>query len=63
LIASREPALTAIMALFVLGEWLDKYQWLGAGLILAAVVLAQGESEPISSASPQLDRHPLKLES
>jgi len=45
LIASLEPALTAIMAIFVLGEWLDKYQWLGAGLILVAVVLAQTEAE------------------
>jgi drug/metabolite transporter (DMT)-like permease len=45
LIASLEPVLTAIMAIFLLGEWLDTYQWLGAGLILLAVVLAQTEAE------------------
>jgi drug/metabolite transporter (DMT)-like permease len=45
LIASLEPVLTAIMAIFLLGEWLDRWQWLGAGLILAAVVLAQTEAE------------------
>src|SRR5574341_251939 len=45
LIASLEPVLTAIMAIFLLGEWLDGWQWLGAGLILAAVVLAQTEAE------------------
>ncbi len=45
LIASLEPVLTAIMAIFLLGEWLDGWQWLGAGLILVAVVLAQTEAE------------------
>jgi drug/metabolite transporter, DME family len=44
LIASLEPALTAIMAIFLLGEWLDRFQWLGAGLILMAVALAQTEA-------------------
>ena len=45
LIASLEPVLTAIMAIFLLGEWLDAWQWSGAGLILVAVVLAQTEAE------------------
>jgi drug/metabolite transporter (DMT)-like permease len=45
LIASLEPVLTALMAIFLLGEWLDTLQWLGAGLILLAVVLAQTEAE------------------
>ncbi len=44
LIATLEPALTAIMAIFLLGEILDEKQWLGAGLILAAVFLVQGDS-------------------
>jgi drug/metabolite transporter (DMT)-like permease len=55
LIASLEPALTAIMAIFLLGEWLDTYQWLGAGLILLAVVLAQTEAEQrISQPEPHV---------
>jgi len=45
LIASLEPVLTAIMAIFLLKEWLDGWQWSGAGLILVAVVLAQTEAE------------------
>ena len=44
LIATLEPALTAIMAIFILDEWLIEMQWLGAGLILVAVLLVQGES-------------------
>lgn len=40
-IASLEPALTAILAILLLGEWLELAQWLGVGLILGAVVLAQ----------------------
>jgi DME family drug/metabolite transporter len=39
--ASMEPALTAILAIFILGEKLEPLQWLGAALILAAVILAQ----------------------
>ncbi len=55
LIASLEPALTAIMAIFLLGEWLDGWQWLGAGLILVAVVLAQTEAEHrISQPEPHV---------
>ena len=42
LIATLEPALTAVMAIFLLGESLIALQWLGAGLILLAVILAQG---------------------
>ena len=45
LIASLEPALTAIMAILLLGERLAQWQWLGAGLILVAVLLAQTEAE------------------
>jgi len=41
LIATLEPALTAVMAIFLLGESLIALQWLGAGLILLAVILAQ----------------------
>ncbi|MBI3243839.1 MAG: EamA family transporter [Chloroflexi bacterium] len=41
LIATLEPALTAIMAIFLLGETLNEKQWLGAALILAAVILVQ----------------------
>jgi drug/metabolite transporter (DMT)-like permease len=41
LIASLEPAFTAVMALFVLGRWLDLEQWGGTALILAAVVIVQ----------------------
>jgi drug/metabolite transporter (DMT)-like permease len=64
LIASLEPALTAIMAIFVLGEWLDMYQWVGAGLILAAVVLGQTEvtpraREPRSSATAAVTQESL----
>ena len=41
LVASLEPVLTALMAIVFLHEMLDGKQWLGAGLILTAVVLAQ----------------------
>jgi len=41
LIAALEPVLTAIMAIFLLGESLIAAQWLGAGLILLAILLAQ----------------------
>ena len=41
LIASLEPALTAVMAIFLLGESLSRAQWGGAGLILLAVVIVQ----------------------
>jgi DME family drug/metabolite transporter len=49
LVASLEPVLTALMAIVFLHEMLDGKQWLGAGLILTAVLLAQ--SGP--SATPQ----------
>ena len=45
LIASLEPALTAIMAFFILNESMGGLQWLGAGLILAAVVMVQGDKK------------------
>ncbi len=45
LIASPEPALTALIAIPVLGERLDGPQWLGAGLIFAAIMLAQSEAQ------------------
>jgi drug/metabolite transporter (DMT)-like permease len=43
-IASLEPVLTAILAIFLLLERLDWPQWLGGGLILGAVILTQGEA-------------------
>ncbi len=43
LIASLEPVLTAIMAIFILGESLNLIQWLGAAITVAAVVLVQTE--------------------
>lgn len=55
LIASLEPVLTALMAIFILHEMLDGKQWLGAGLILVAVVLAQTEAEH-RAASPEAQR-------
>ena len=45
LIASLEPALTAIMAFFTLRQTMNARQWLGAGLILAAVVMVQGDKK------------------
>ena len=41
LIASLEPVLTAIMAIFILGESLNLIQWLGAAITVGAVVLVQ----------------------
>ena len=41
IIASLEPVLTAIMAIFILGESLNIIQWLGAAITVAAVVLVQ----------------------
>jgi len=46
LIAVLEPALTAVMAIFLLGEILIGWQWAGAGLIVFAAVLAQFEPAP-----------------
>jgi drug/metabolite transporter, DME family len=50
-IASLEPALTAILAIFVLSEQLEWPQWLGGGVILCAVMLAQGGA-PAAEAAP-----------
>jgi drug/metabolite transporter (DMT)-like permease len=42
LIATLEPAFTAIMAIFIVPDkQLGGIQWLGTGLILLAVILAQ----------------------
>ena len=43
-VASLEPALTAVLAVFVLLERLDWPQWLGGGVVLGAVILAQSET-------------------
>ncbi len=42
-ISSLEPALTATLAVVLLFEQLDWTQWLGGGVVLAAVILAQSE--------------------
>jgi len=44
LIASLEPALTAVMAVTLLGEQLAPVQWAGSGLIVAGVMLVQRAS-------------------
>ncbi|OGO47938.1 MAG: hypothetical protein A2Z30_04980 [Chloroflexi bacterium RBG_16_64_43] len=44
LIASLEPALTAVMAVALLGERLAPVQWAGSGLIVAGVMLVQRET-------------------
>jgi drug/metabolite transporter (DMT)-like permease len=44
IIASLEPALTAVLAVFVLSESIDWPQWLGGAVILGAVMLAQSEA-------------------
>jgi drug/metabolite transporter (DMT)-like permease len=41
LIAALEPVLTALIAIPALGEYLSVLQWLGAGLIVMAALLAQ----------------------
>ena len=43
-IASLEPALTAVLAIFLLAEQLDWPQWVGGALILGAIVLTQTET-------------------
>jgi len=55
LIAALEPAFTAVMAIFVLNQWLEAMQWFGAGLILAAVVVAQsgGQKPETNHQSPE----------
>lgn len=52
LVASLEPALTAIMAVFILGESLDGLQWLGAGLIVVAVLTVQRDAAPPKAPQP-----------
>lgn len=53
LIATLEPAFTAIMAIFIVPDkQLGAIQWLGTGLILAAVMLAQ--SDKATSDQPQM---------
>jgi len=49
LIASLEPALTALLAILILGEWLAGLQWFGVALIMAAVILAQSEAQPAAA--------------
>jgi drug/metabolite transporter (DMT)-like permease len=49
LVASLEPALTALIAMPALGQYLSGLQWFGAGLILLAVVLAQSDARPEAS--------------
>jgi drug/metabolite transporter (DMT)-like permease len=48
LIATLEPVLTALIAMPALGEYLNEFQWLGAGLIVLAAFLAQW---PLGSAA------------
>lgn len=55
LITALEPALTALLAIALLSERLDGPQWLGIGLILAAVVLAQGEAGLAQPPAPLPD--------
>jgi len=38
-----EPALTAVLAVILLRERLELWQWMGAGLILCALILVQGD--------------------
>ncbi len=45
LIASLEPALTAVMAVTLLGEHLAPIQWVGSGLIVAGVLAVQRSPE------------------
>lgn len=52
LIASLEPVLTAVMAIFILGESLLPLQWLGAALILIAVFTVQGDRS--AATSPEI---------
>ncbi|MCX6025403.1 MAG: EamA family transporter [Chloroflexi bacterium] len=53
LIASLEPALTAIMAVTLLGEQLAPVQWAGSGLIVAGVMLVQRASNGPARDSSQ----------
>lgn len=48
LIAALEPALTALFAIPILGRGFSAWQWLGAGLTLLAVILAQAEPARVS---------------
>jgi drug/metabolite transporter (DMT)-like permease len=58
LIASLEPVLTALMAIFILKESLEDMQWLGSALIVSAVVLVQSKDETretIDNQAPAID--------
>jgi drug/metabolite transporter, DME family len=47
IITALEPALTALLAIAILGERLDRWQWLGVLVVFLAVLLAQGEGAPV----------------
>jgi drug/metabolite transporter (DMT)-like permease len=53
LISALEPALTALLAIALLHERLAGLQWLGVGVIIAAVILAQTGVKPAPSAAPK----------
>jgi drug/metabolite transporter (DMT)-like permease len=62
LISAAEPALTALLAIAVLGEVLIGWQWLGIGVVFLAVLMAQGEgrvaaAEPVRGAPPAAPEH------
>jgi drug/metabolite transporter (DMT)-like permease len=48
-IASLELVITALLATLLLGTRLSAWQWLGALLTLAAVILVQGEAAPAAA--------------
>lgn len=53
LIASLEPVLTAILAIFILNESLEQVQWFGSGLIILAVILVQSNSPAHATTTNQ----------
>ena len=59
LIASLEPALTTLLAVLLLSERLENWQWLGMGLILAGVALVQTEPAQAVAARPVQPAEPL----
>jgi DME family drug/metabolite transporter len=50
-IASLELVITALLATLFLGTRLTTWQWLGAGLTLAAVIIVQAEGAPAATAA------------
>jgi drug/metabolite transporter (DMT)-like permease len=54
LIASMEPALTAVMAVTLLGEHLAPLQWVGSGLIVAGVLAVQRSPETSAGSGESL---------